>query len=280
MKTEFISIALSVPEESQDLLIGLLSMMDFSGIEQSHDTMIILFNALDYHDDIEGYIIDLAKQYDIECSIINKVIIQDQNWNKEWEESLEPIIVNETIAITPEWKRSEVNHPITIIINPQMAFGTGYHPTTRMVCKELQKWVKPNSHWIDAGCGSGVLGILASKLGSTDIYAFDNDEWSVQNAKDNAQLNGIDTMRVEQADIFTLDIPSVHGIAANMYRNIILPNLTKFHDALIDEHGILILSGILAIDADEILHAAQQQGFKHVTTVQEMDWVAITLSTV
>ena len=280
MKTEFISIALSVPEESQDLLIGLLSMMDFSGIEQSHDTMIILFNALDYHDDIEGYIIDLAKQYDIECSIINKEIIQDQNWNKEWEESLEPIIVNETIAITPEWKRSEVNHPITIIINPQMAFGTGYHPTTRMVCKELQKWVKPNSHWIDAGCGSGVLGILASKLGSTDIYAFDNDEWSVQNAKDNAQLNGIDTMRVEQADIFTLDIPSVHGIAANMYRNIILPNLTKFHDALIDEHGILILSGILAIDADEILHAAQQQGFKHVTTVQEMDWVAITLSAV
>lgn len=280
MKSEFISISLSVPEESQDLLIGLLANMDFSGIEQSQDIMTILFNTVDYHEELDRFIIEIAKQYDIECGIITKEIIQDQNWNKEWEESLEPVIVNETIAITPEWKRSQINHPITIIINPQMAFGTGYHPTTRMVCKELQEWVLPNSHWIDAGCGSGVLGILASKLGAQDVYAFDNDEWSVQNAKDNACLNAVEHMKVEQADIFTLEIPSVHGIAANMYRNIILPNLKKFHEALIAEHGILILSGILAIDADEIIQSAQKHGFTHIKTLQEMDWVAITLSAV
>ena len=118
MKSEFISISLSVPEESQDLLIGLLANMDFSGIEQSQDIMTILFNTVDYHEELDRFIIEIAKQYDIECGIITKEIIQDQNWNKEWEESLEPVIVNETIAITPEWKRSQINHPITIIINP------------------------------------------------------------------------------------------------------------------------------------------------------------------
>jgi ribosomal protein L11 methyltransferase len=139
----------------------------------------------------------------------------------------------------------------------------------------LQEYVQPHSSWIDAGCGTGVLGILAIKLGANDVYAFDNDEWSVENAKDNAVLN--DTiMKVEQADIFTLELRPVHGIAANMYRNIILPNLKKFHDALIEAHGTLIVSGILAIDADEIIQSAIQYGFTHMKTLHESDWVAIT----
>ncbi|MFM8455710.1 MAG: hypothetical protein ACKOAK_02980, partial [Ignavibacteria bacterium] len=79
MKSEFISISLSVPEESQDLLIGLLANMDFSGIEQSQDIMSILFNTVDYHEELDRFIIEIAKQYDIECDIITKEIIQDQN---------------------------------------------------------------------------------------------------------------------------------------------------------------------------------------------------------
>ena len=280
MKSEFIAIQFFVPEEFQDILIGLLSNMEFSGIEQSQDMMTIIFNAFDYHDDFDRFILETAKNHDIECTILNKEIIQDQNWNKEWEDSLEPIIVNDTIAITPEWKKDEVHHPLTIIINPQMAFGTGYHPTTRMVCRELQEWVQPNSSWMDAGCGSGVLGILASKLGAKDIFAFDNDEWSVENAKDNSILNSIDNMRVEQADIFTLDLSPVDGIAANMYRNIILPNMTKFHEALIESKGIMIVSGILAIDADEIVQSAVKHGFEHLKTLKEQDWVAITFRAV
>jgi ribosomal protein L11 methyltransferase len=242
--------------------------------------MTIIFNTSYYHDDFDRFILETAKNHDIECTILNKEIIQDQNWNKEWEDSLEPIIVNDTIAITPEWKKDEVHHPLTIIINPQMAFGTGYHPTTRMVCKELQEWVQPNSSWMDAGCGSGVLGILASKLGAKDIFAFDNDEWSVENAKDNSILNSIDNMHVEQADIFTLDLSPVDGIAANMYRNIILPNMTKFHEALIESKGIMIVSGILAIDADEIVQSAVKHGFEHLKTLKEQDWVAITFRAV
>lgn len=277
MKSEFIAIHLSIPEELQDLLIALISNLEFSGIEQSQDMMTIMFNTTNYHEEIDRFILETAKSHDVECTIISKDIIQDQNWNKEWEDSLQPIFVNETIAITPEWKQSEVNHPITIIINPQMAFGTGYHPTTRMVCKELQEWVKPGDTWIDAGCGTGVLAILAAKLGARNIFAFDNDEWSVENAKDNAMLNDVNDIRVEQADIFTLHIDPVHGIAANMYRNLILPNLKKFHDALIDAHGILILSGILAIDADEIIQSAIKHGFEHIKTLHENDWVAITL---
>lgn len=273
----FIALTCSIPEENQDLFIGCISGMNFSGIEQSHDTMTILFAEHDCPEHIEEQLNELATDRSIPFAILSREIIQHQNWNKEWEDSLEPIIVSDLIAITPEWKKDEVNHPLTIIINPQMAFGTGYHPTTRMVCRELQQRVQPGTTWIDAGCGSGVLAILASKLGANSIYAFDNDEWSVQNAKENCLLNETYNIHVEQADIFTVNMDKVDGIAANMYRNLIIPNLSRFHDALDESKGILILSGILSMDEPEIVNAAIASQFKHIITHQEGDWVAITL---
>ena len=274
---QYVSIICSIPEEHQDMFIGFISDVNFSGIEQSQDTMTIHFEEHSCPDDIQEHLNDIGISMQIPFSIVGIETIQQQNWNKEWEDSLDPIFVNDMIAITPEWKKDEVHHPLTIIINPQMAFGTGYHPTTRMVCRELQKWVKPNSSWIDAGCGSGVLAILTKKLGADSIYAFDNDEWSVQNTIDNCTINQVDTINVEQADIFTVELKEVDGIAANMYRNLIIPNFHKFHNSLKLSKGMLILSGILALDADEIIQVGINAGFQHVYTNQEGDWVAITM---
>lgn len=275
MHSTFISLKCSIPEEFQDLFIGYISNMNFSGIEQSHDTMSILFEDIHYSQDIPSRLTELAETMSIPFEIISNDSIQHKNWNKEWEDSLEPVIVNDDIAITPEWKLHEVDKPITIIINPQMAFGTGYHPTTRMVCRELQRYVQSNSTWIDAGCGSGVLAILASKLGAQKVSAFDNDEWSVTNARENALLNNESDIDVFQADIFTVELDTADGIAANMYRNLIIPNLHKFYTSLSKNNGILIVSGILAMDAEEIRNEAINKRFTHIETQQEGDWVAI-----
>jgi len=276
----FIALSCSIPEEEQDLFLGCISGMHFTGIEQSNDSMTILFNEQDCPQDIEVLLQSIASNHSISCSILDRSIIQHQNWNKEWEDSLEPIIVSDRIAITPEWKKQEVNHPLTIIINPQMAFGTGYHPTTRMVCRELYKWVQPESTWIDAGCGSGVLAILTSKLRAKSVFAFDNDEWSVQNSIDNCLINDIVNVQVKQADIFTIELEEVDGIAANMYRNLIIPNFKKFYNALQASKGMLILSGILTMDADEIISTAISSRFEHICTNQEGDWVSITLKAI
>ena len=144
-----------------------------------------------------------------------------------------------------------------------------------MVCRELQRYVQTNSTWIDAGCGSGVLAILASKLGAKKVSAFDNDEWSVTNARENALLNNESDIDVFQADIFTVELDTANGIAANMYRNLIIPNLHKFHTSLSKNNGILIVSGILAMDAEEIRNEAISKRFTHIETQQEGDWVAI-----
>jgi len=276
----FIALSCSIPEEEQDLFLGCISGMHFTGIEQSNDSMTILFNEQDCPQDIEVLLQSIASNHSISYSILDRSIIQHQNWNKEWEDSLEPIIVSDRIAITPEWKKDEVHHPLTIIINPQMAFGTGYHPTTRMVCRELYKWVQPESTWIDAGCGSGVLAILTSKLRAKSVFAFDNDEWSVQNSIDNCLINDIVNVQVKQADIFTIELEEVDGIAANMYRNLIIPNFKKFYNALQASKGMLILSGILTMDADEIISTAISSRFEHICTNQEGDWVSITLKAI
>ncbi|MFM7340115.1 MAG: 50S ribosomal protein L11 methyltransferase [Bacteroidota bacterium] len=276
----FLSITCSIPEEYQDLYIGCISEMNISGIEQSLDVIQILFDEHDCPLDIHEQLLEIAHRLSIPFSIVKTDTIHQQNWNKEWEDSLEPIFVNEMIAITPEWKKQEVNHPLTIIINPQMAFGTGYHPTTRMVCRELYKWVQPESTWIDAGCGSGVLAILTSKLRAKSVFAFDNDEWSVQNSIDNCLINDIVNVQVKQADIFTIELEEVDGIAANMYRNLIIPNFKKFYNALQASKGMLILSGILTMDADEIISTAISSRFEHICTNQEGDWVSITLKAI
>ena len=278
VKKHFYKITLAIPEEYQELSSAMLSDFPFTGIEDDFDEQ--SFTIEDVHWDngsITNRLLSTLESASIPAEIKDIMIIEDQNWNAIWEESLEPVHVNETIVITPVWKADNIDSPIKIIINPQMSFGTGYHPTTRMVCRKLQDYVEEHSRWIDAGCGSGVLAILAEKLGASSIYAFDNDEWSIANTKENIHLNNCSSITVEQESIFTITLPQVHGIAANLYRNLLIPNMNKFAKALEESKGVLIMSGILRFDEQEIIDCAVQHNFVHISTECEGDWTAITM---
>jgi ribosomal protein L11 methyltransferase len=278
IKKHFYKITLTIPEEFQEMSSALLSDFPFTGIEDEFDEQSFTIEDV-YWDNgnIANQLLSILESTSIPVEIKDIMIIEDQNWNAIWEESLEPVQVNESIVITPIWKAHQIESPIKIIINPQMSFGTGYHATTRMVCRKLQEYVDANTHWIDAGCGSGVLAILAEKLGASYIYAFDNDEWSIANTKENIPLNNCTSITVEQVSIFNVDLPQVHGIAANLYRNLLIPNIHKFAKALEDSKGVLIMSGILRFDEQEIIDCAVQHNFIHISTEYEGDWTAITM---
>jgi ribosomal protein L11 methyltransferase len=279
----FREIRFSIPEEYYDLATAIISDFPVTGIEEGLDEQRYTFHESDWS---EGQIITQIEesmgQAGIPIKLLSVYRIKDKNWNQEWEQSLQPVFVNDRIAITPVWKADQVNHEITLLINPQMSFGTGYHPTTRMVCRFMGDYVKPDSAWIDAGCGSGVLAILATKLGASTVFAFDNDEWSVANSLENAALNNCQTDNpvFSREDVFTVALPACDGIAANLYRNLLLPNLPRFRQALQAREngdGILIMSGILRFDVEEILQAALQCGFIHIKTEIEGDWAAIAM---
>jgi ribosomal protein L11 methyltransferase len=280
LKKQFINLHIAIPEEQFDLSFSALADFPFIGIEERIDEIVITFNAVDFSDALRTSLIDQLEIYSIDATLLSEDIIDDKNWNAEWEQSLEPVVVSSRIAISPTWKADEVSQEIVILINPKMSFGTGYHPTTRMVCRMLEETVTSNSRWIDAGTGTGVLAILAAKLGATYCFAFDNDEWSVENSRENIILNNVEKqVDCSQQDVFTVQLPESDGICANLYRNLLIPNFPKFYTTLKKPEGVLLVSGVLKYDVEEIITSAEAANFKHIHTELENEWAAIRFTT-
>ncbi len=279
MPRTFVMLPLSLPEEQFEVAYGLLYQFDVIGIEEKFDSLILCFDKELFTPSIELELQSSFKQYLPATIIEPKFEIVEKNWNADWEATVEPIVASKNIVIVPDWNTDSFVQPLKIIITPQMSFGTGYHCTTRMMCQLLEIYVQSDTFWVDAGTGTGVLAIATKMLGASTIYACDNDEWSVLNTKENLERNNYtDQITIEQIDLLKQALPlNADGIVANLYRNVILPCLPMFYETLRSRKGILLLSGILVYDADDIVQKALEQGFSHLQTIQEDEWVAIAL---
>jgi ribosomal protein L11 methyltransferase len=272
----FVNVLFSIPEEQFDTAYAVFGSYDIQGIEEGHDRLTVCFRAEDWTDEVKALILDGLDGYGIPAEIMSTETIEQRNWNEEWEQSLEPVLINERIAITPSWHADTVRHEITIIVDPKMSFGTGYHPTTRMTTRLLEQHLQKGSSWIDAGTGTGVLAIAAAKLGAKHVFAFDYDEWSVENAQENLERNGVvGIVDIHHADVFTVELPVADGIAANMYRNVLIPSYPKLRAALRSPASPLIISGILSYDEAELREEAEKIGFVHHHTEREDEWLAM-----
>lgn len=273
---EFRNITLSVPEEKFELIIA--TLMDFSilGIREDFDKLIITFDNAVWDDNVKQELLNACKYIYPDVSILAEDVISPQNWNEEWEKNVPVIDISPKIAITPEWKKHEVAAQIPIIINPKMSFGTGQHETTRLIAKLMEEFVQPNQFWIDAGTGTGVLAIIAAKLGASKVYAFDNNSWAVENSIENVHANDVENIvTIEEVDVDEISLPIADGICANLYANLIKENLPKFYKSLAQSKGILLVSGILVYDSQEVIDEALKIGFQLIKVIQEAEWVAI-----
>ncbi len=272
----YINIFVSLPEESFEIAYGFISNYPITGIEEKIDEIIITIPEILWNDTVKRMLIEDLNKTSPDAKIIKEEIIYDKNWNEEWEKSISAIIINDRIAITPEWAIDQITNDIKLVINPKMSFGTGHHATTRMMCTFLENSVKLGSKWIDAGTGTGVLGILAIKLGASYVFAFDFDEWSIENTKENLALNNITTeIDLKLASILDIELPECDGIAANMYTHLLTPSFSKFKKALENTNGDLIISGVLIYDKSDIIKAAEKAGFVHIETMNVDEWIAV-----
>lgn len=274
MKKYYINVHIAILEEYFELAIGYLSNYNITGIEEKTDEIIVTIPSIEWNEIIEKMIESDLNLLDVNAKIKKIEKIEDENWNAEWEKNISPIIIDD-IAITPEWEVNNIEAKYKVIINPKMSFGTGHHCTTRLMCKLLKKYVVPNSKWIDAGCGTAVLSILTILLGADSVFAFDNDEWSILNSKENVDLNLVnEKIGLYHSSIDDIVLPESDGIAANMYTHLLKPNMTKFLSSLVKSNGYLIISGVLVYDRDDIIKAATEKGFEHIETLQEDEWIA------
>lgn len=218
--------------------------------------------------------------------------IADQNWMEAWKQYYKPILIGERLLILPAWMESPNPERIAIKIDPGMAFGTGTHPTTQLCLELMEKSVETLKvsetfgvfDVIDVGCGSGILSIAALKLGATNVLGVDIDEESVKNSRENADTNGV-------GDEFILGVGSVSEILEGKFAfkkaplvvaNILAPVIIRLFDAgladLIEEHGSIVLSGILFEQEQTVIEAGQAKGLRMNERRQIGDWVALTMS--
>jgi len=211
--------------------------------------------------------------------------IADQNWMEAWKQHYKPILIGQRLLILPAWLESPEPSRIPIKIDPGMAFGTGTHPTTQL-CLELMEVSTdhhPLSTVIDVGCGSGILSIAALKLGAKTVLGVDIDIESVKNSRENADTNGVgEELLLGQGSVTEILAGSFQFKSAPLVvANILAPIIIRLFDAgladLVEPNGEIILSGILAHQAENVIEAAQAKGLKRNDQRQIADWVAISM---
>lgn len=201
---------------------------------------------------------------------------EDRNWNEEWEKSFTGVLIAGKIMVyTSEYPSGDAEYRIRI--SPRQAFGSGSHQTTAMILERLLDVDTTGKKVIDAGCGTGILGIFCAMRGASHILGYDIDNWSVKNTQEHITLNKIKTMEVREGDVSTIRNEKDYDlILANINRNILLRDVPKMMQSL-KEHGTVILSGFYEEDAPFILEMAKAQGLQQVYSLTRERWTMLHL---
>ncbi len=284
MKYYVVDFIISCKEEIKDMAKELLAdAAGEAGFESFEDT----------ENGIKGYVQTDMLDHNMLGKLIRNFILPDvnisytlspmenRNWNEEWEkQGFEPIVIgNDIVIYDAKHDNLTDDDKITIGIDTKQAFGTGTHETTRMIISALLTIDIKEKRILDCGCGTGILGIAALKLGAAQAVGYDIDEWSVNNSKHNAQINGIDNMQVLHGNVHVLT--HVNGIfdivLANINRNILLTDLPAFKEVL-SKQGTIILSGFYTEDVPVLTTKAEELGLSKVKEMTNNNWACIVLT--
>lgn len=202
--------------------------------------------------------------------------VDDEDWSTAWKKYYKPFNISDRVVIKPSWEQyAEKDGEIVVELDPGMAFGTGTHETTRLCSQLMERYVREGDFVIDVGCGTGILSIIASKLGAGRIEAIDIDEVAVRVAEENCAINGVqDSVHVSKGVLSDLKPVKADIVVANIIADVIV-NLSGIMTDYLKKGGTLLTSGIIKERKDEVIEAYTQKGFEFVSLDELGEWVAI-----
>lgn len=258
-------------EALRDFLISLLPEVGFDGFEEQPDSIrAFIPGPAVKQEDIQ----DILQQNGLGHISWQTSVIAQQNWNEQWEKSFHPLTIAGQVSI-----RAPFHEPqpaaYELIIEPKMSFGTGHHATTALMIEQMLDMDLRGKDVVDFGSGTGVLAILAEKLGAAHIVAIDNEEWAVENCRENIQRNNVSKVQVIHADTMSVVSEQYDIMLANINRNVITKNLQSWR-TFIRPGGVLVISGILVTDVRDILALASELGFSLIRQLTRDGWVSIS----
>ncbi len=201
-------------------------------------------------------------------------LIPDQNWNSVWESNFEPVTVKNEVYVRADFHPANTDIPYEIVIHPKMAFGTGHHATTALMMECMLDLTWKGKEVLDMGCGTGILAILAEKLGAQNILAIDNDEAAVSNAAENAQVNKCKKINCRPGDAGSLKGLHFDVILANINRNIILSDIAQYVSSM-NDGSLLLLSGFYCTDEPMITAEAYNLSLKLINQKEIDNWCCL-----
>jgi len=260
-------------QSNSEILLGMLVAFPFESFEE-HDGYMIAYILEDECDsetqkDIHNTIQRFDAKYAIET-------IEPQNWNALWEASFEPVLVDDFCVVRAGFHDKPEGIIYDIVINPKMAFGTGHHETTYMMLAAMRGINMEQKSVFDYGCGTGILAVLASKMGSDPIDAIDIEQESYENTLESATLNRVKNVSVSCSDLEHFEAKQYDVILANINRNVLLNSAEELYSRL-NESGILLISGILDVDEELVSNKYVDVGFNLEKVNSKGYWKCILL---
>ena len=202
-------------------------------------------------------------------------VAEDKDWNEEWEKNyFQPIVVGDECVVHGSFHKDVPPAKYDIVINPKMAFGTGYHATTTLMMRALLRLDVAGKRLLDMGCGTAILAILATKKDAAEVVGIDIDEWAYENAKENIVMNGTPDIELRLGGAEALKRESFDVILANINRNILLQDIRHYVERM-RSGSLLFLSGFYESDIPVIEAETAKHGLRKLSYEMQNDWVAV-----
>ena len=275
----WLALTITCPNDVQELLMPFLWESGATGFVDEASTFTAYIPAELWRDDVVERFSLLQTRLRTEGKLISDIqiaTVEDRNWNEEWEKTIQPIRVTDTMIIRPSWIPVAHRDGIVVLtINPKMSFGTGYHETTRLMLRMLEKTITPGDRTLDVGTGTGILAIASTRLGASSAIGVDNDQWSLENAIENVALNDVAPRVVIRAgSIGTVPETGFHIVMANIHFSVIVEMINELveHTA---SGGHLLLSGILDSDENAMRKIVESAGCSVREVLHESEWIGV-----
>jgi ribosomal protein L11 methyltransferase len=259
----------NISADQSELLIAALDEAGFEGFEEENNDLKAFIALSDFDNKL---INDISVKYHVSFT---KTIIEETDWNQVWESGFHPVVVDGFVTV-----RAAFHEPLRgvgqeIIITPKMSFGTGHHATTHMMISQMKSIDFTGKSVLDFGTGTGILAILAEKLGAAKVLALDHNEWSIANALENLSQNHCSLVRLKEADSAWVE-GQFDIILANINEHVILDNFGAFTSQL-SAGGVLVISGLMIHNEEDILEKAIKSGFRLLHRLEHHNWLSLKL---
>lgn len=265
---QYVQVTISVTEQHiQEMLVAQLGLVGYNAFEQE-DLLLKAFIEEDAFD--KSALEELLKEHSLTYEV---TVLPATNWNQEWEKNFQPVIIDDFCGIRAQFHEPVKNVQHEIIITPKMSFGTGHHATTHMMVQLMRTVSFTDKYVFDFGTGTGVLAILADKLGAAGVLAIDNDEWSMLNAAENLSANKCEHVVLSNVS----NIPASKSfdiILANINKQVIAGTLKQMR-AQLSADGCILLSGLLENDLDDIHAIAVENRLQLQQQLVRSGWIAL-----